>query len=186
MRISFLKTQTLQKYVRKWWYNPTLFFCAAIDHYILVFPILGMMIVSVLFAPRRWIPIFLWSALGSWAGAWLLSWIAQSFGLPFIEIYFPRILASPGWASAESFFALHGLWLVFLAGLAPIPQQPAVIVASLAGAPLLKIGVYLLLARLLKFGLLAYVASHAPERLRRYRDVRKELDEMDVTPSIRS
>lgn len=176
------KVQSLQKYVLKWWYCPLLFLFAAIDHYMVVFPILGMMVSSVFLAPKKWLSIALWSAAGSWLGAWILSWIAKTYGLSFIEFYFPVMVESSAWGFAESFFFRYGVWIVFLGGLAPIPQQPTVIIAALAGAPLLQIGVFLLLARLLKFGLLAYLASHAPQRLSRYRDVKVELEEMHVSP----
>lgn len=184
MRKIVTKVQSLQKYVSKWWYGPLLFVCAGIDHYVLVFPILGMMVSSVFIAPKKWLSIGMWSACGSWLGAWLLSWIAQSQGLAFVESQFPLMMESSAWQLAEKFFSQFGVWIVFLGGLAPMPQQPTVIIAALAGTPLLEIGAYLLLARLIKFGLLAYLASHAPEKLSRYREVKTELEELHVTPPV--
>ncbi|MEZ0392608.1 MAG: hypothetical protein ACAH59_10345 [Pseudobdellovibrionaceae bacterium] len=171
-------------FVDRWWYGPTLSVCAGLDHYVGVFPILGMMVSSIFLAPKKWLRLALWTVLGSWLGAWFLGWLTQSFGLSFVQNHFSNLLEADLWNWMQSFFSLHGVWLLFLAALAPIPQQPAVILVSLAGAPLLQIGWILLLAKILKFSFIGYLASHAPSRLARFREVRGELEELHVqTPA---
>lgn len=173
-----------EKFIDRWWYAPVLGFLAAIDHYVIVFPIVGMLISSVFLQHRKWLSLSLWSAIGSWFGAWLLAGIAQFFGLIFIQSHFPKMLETPAWEWAHHFFSQHGVWLVFLMGLAPLPQQPPVIIAAIAGASVWEIGIVLLAARLIKFTLIGYLASHAPQKLSRFRSLRKELTELHVeTPT---
>lgn len=173
-----------EKFIDRWWYAPILGFLAAIDHYVIVFPIVGMLVSSIFLQHKKWFSLSIWSAVGSWFGAWVLAWIANSFGLSFIESYFPKMLQTPAWDWAHQFFYNHGVWLVFLMGLAPLPQQPPVIIAALAGTPLLEIGAVLLAARLIKFTFIGYIASHAPQKLRRFRSLRKELDELHVDTPV--
>lgn len=173
-----------EKFIDRWWYCPILGFIAAIDHYVILFPILGMMISSIFLQPRKWFSITIWCAFGSWFGALCLAFIARYYGLAYIELHFPQMLQSPMWDWAHDFFFHHGIWLVFLLGMAPLPQQPPVIIAALAGTPLTEIAVVLLVARLIKFIFIGYLASHAPQRLKLFSGLRKELDELHVeTPA---
>jgi membrane protein YqaA with SNARE-associated domain len=173
-----------ERFVERWWYSPILGICAGLDHYVIVFPILGMMVSSIFLAPRKWLRFTIWTAIGSWAGAWALGWIARVYGLGFIQAYFPQMLENPMWDRMQDFFSHHGVWLLFLVGLMPIPQQPAVIISAIAGTPLAQMAVVLLIAKLIKFGLLGYVASHAPSKLAKFRGVQEELEELHVKPPL--
>lgn len=167
-----------EKFVDRWWYSPALGLLSALDHYVVVFPVLGMMVSSVFLKPRKWLSLSLWSGVGSWFGAVILAYLARAFGLGFIESYFPEMLQSPLWNWAHEFFYHHGVWVVFIMGLAPVPQQPPMIVAALAGTPLIEIAGVLLIARVIKFTTIGYVASHAPDKLKRLRGVDRELKQL--------
>lgn len=169
-------------FVGRWWYGPVLFLCAGMDHYVLALPILGMMVSSIFLAPKKWFSITIWSATGSWVGAWILAWISQNLGLSFIQTYFPAMLEAAIWESAQRFFSQLGTWLLFASGLAPVPQQPATIIVALAGTSLMQMAWVMLAAKLLKFGLIGYLASHAPQRLSRFKEVRGELEELHIKP----
>lgn len=182
MRKMLERLQRLERFVCCWWYGPMLFLAAGIDHYVIFIPTIGLMVSSVFLAPRRWLSIGLWTALGSWSGAMVLGALARTLGLEALEEYFPDLLHTPFWTWTHRFFSEHGAWVVFLAGLTPVPQQPPVIVAAIAGTPLLKIGVVLVIAKIAKFGFLSYLASHAPQKLNRFTEVRHELDKLHVEP----
>jgi membrane protein YqaA with SNARE-associated domain len=182
MKKMFERFQQLEKYVCRWWYGPVLFLAAGIDHYVIFIPTVGLMVSSVFLTPKRWLSIALWTACGSCLGAWLLGVLAQQLGLSVIESYLPKLLHTPMWDWAHGFFSSYGAWVVFVAGLAPFPQQPAVVIAAIAGTPLVKIGVVLLIANTLKFGFLGYLASHAPQKLNRIGEVRDELDKLHIEP----
>ncbi|HSB94896.1 MAG TPA: hypothetical protein VLC91_00495, partial [Spongiibacteraceae bacterium] len=182
MRKLLDRFQQLDKFVCRWWYGPFLFLAAGIDHYVIFIPTVGLMASSVFLTPKRWLSIALWTACGSWLGAWLLGVAAQHLGLSFIETYFPRLLQTPMWGWAHGFFSDYGAWVVFVAGLAPFPQQPPVVIAAIAGTPLVTIGAVLLIANVMKFGFISYLASHAPQKLNRIGEVREELHKLHVEP----
>ncbi len=182
MKKLFDRFKALEKFVCRWWYGPLLSLLAGIDHFVIVIPTIGLMVSSVLLAPRRWLVIALWTTFGSWLGLSILGYLAQRLGFSFIAAYFPAMLDSAIWNSTHQFFAVYGSWVVFFAGLAPFPQQPPVIIAAIAGTPMVEIGAVLLIAKLIKFGGLCYLASHAPQKLSRFGEVREELDKLHVEP----
>lgn len=182
MRTLLDRFQQLETFVCRWWYGPALFLLAGIDHYVIFIPTVGLTVSSVFLTPKRWLSLALWTACGSCLGAWLLGMLAQHLGLSFIESYFPALLQTPSWGWAHGFFSQYGAWVVFVAGLAPFPQQPAVVIAAIAGTQLVKIGAVLLVANVLKFCFLSYLASHAPQKLNRISEVREELDKLHIEP----
>jgi membrane protein DedA with SNARE-associated domain len=178
--------QKLQRFVHLWWYGPAFFLLCAADHYIVLIPVLGMLVSTVLLAPKKWFRLALWGGVGSWLGVWSIGWLSHELGLTFLQQYFPSFMTSSLWTWAEGFFARHGVWVVFVSGISPITQQPAVMIASLAGAPLLEIGAVLLVGILIKFLLLAYLASHAPQALKRFRSVEKEVQVLRSKDSLKN
>lgn len=182
MRKLFEHIQRLERFVSRWWYGPMLFVAAGIDHYVIFIPTIGLMVSSVFLAPKRWLTISLWTGTGSWLGVMCMGWLAQYFGVQVIEDHFPELLHTQFWDLAHRFFTDFGAWVVFVAGLTPFPQPPAVIIAAIAGTPLIKIGAVLLVATCAKFGFLSYLASHAPQKLNRFTGVRHELDQLHIEP----
>jgi membrane protein DedA with SNARE-associated domain len=178
--------QDLQQFVHQWWYGPAFCFLCAVDHYIVLIPVLGMLVSTVLLVPKKWFQLAIWGGVGSWLGVWSIGWLSHELGLTFLQEYFPSFMATSLWTWAEGFFARHGVWVVFVSGISPITQQPAVMIASLAGAPLLEIGAVLLVGIQIKFSLLAYLASHAPQALKRFRSVEKEVQELRSKDSLKN
>lgn len=160
-------------------------FLAGIDHYILVFPVDAMIVSAVLIHPRKWISLSVCFALGSAVGALSIAYFTTVFGPHFIESYFPNVIQSSYWAWTQSFFTSHGLWLILLAAAAPVPQQPAMIVAALAAVPLWKIAALLSLGRFFKFFLIGYLAASAPAKLRKLWPLKRELEEFDVPTEVK-
>jgi membrane protein YqaA with SNARE-associated domain len=174
----------LQKYIDRWWFGPLIAFCAAIDHYILFFPIDGMHVTSVLLHPKKWITLSFWVTLGSWFGAALLAWLVQFMGVALLQAHWPGMMQTSTWLWAQDFFMNHGRWLIFVMGLLPVPQQPPMIISALARIPVFEIASILLLARSLKYFALGWVAAKAPDRIQKLWGVRRELKELEVELSI--
>jgi membrane protein YqaA with SNARE-associated domain len=172
--------QGLQKFIHRWWYGPLFFFFCGIDHYIVFIPVLGMLVSTVLLSPKKWLPLSLWGGIGSGLGGWSVGWVARTFGFSLIQEHFPDLMKSGVWIWAENFFSHHGVWVVFISGVSPITQQPALIISSLAGAPLWEIGVVFLVAKVIKFTLVGYLASHAPQYLGSFRSVQHEMENLNV------
>ena len=92
------------------------------------------------------------------------------------------------------FFEKYGLLLVFFVAVTPLIQQPAVILASLANTPLVELAVVVFTGRFIKFLIMAYVGSHAPQMLSKLWGLKdelrdagvkiKEVDSTDDGPSI--
>jgi membrane protein YqaA with SNARE-associated domain len=178
IRLFVSRFRKLQGFIHQWWYGPSFLVCCALDQYVVVIPVLGMLVSSVFLAPRRWWGLALWGGIGCWLGVWSLGFLAYDLGLPAIQSYFPDLMATGIWRWAENFFAQHGVWVVFFSGVSPISQQPAVIIAAMAGTSLWQIGAVLLVAKMIKFMGLAYIASHAPQYLKSFKGLQEELKEI--------
>jgi len=170
--------QIWQRYANYWWYAPLIGLLAALDAFILVIPTDGLMIGAVLLCSRRWAQTFIWVALGSTIGAVLFAAIVQREGLPYLLQYLPSIEQNSVWIWSEQFMQKHGLWTVFLVALSPLVQHPAVALAALAELPISNIAVAVFLGRVLKYCLLAWVASHTPHLLTKLWGIQSELKEV--------
>lgn len=173
-------TKHLQKYVNRWWYPPVIAVLAAADNLVVIVPTDGILISSTMINPRRWMLFATAISLGSTAGAVLLSYLVEVHGLPWILQMYPGIDQTQTWLLTDQFFNQYGLYLVFAVAMTPLMQQPTVILASLSGESILKIGLLVLVGRTLKFLLIAYLSSHAPRMLSKLWGIRGELEDAGV------
>lgn len=169
----------LQLFVDRIWYPPLLGFLAALDNLILVIPNDGLLISSSLLTPRKWLVLAINVTIGSTLGALALIILVKSQGLPWILEVYPGIDQSQIWLWSLDFFQRYGMLLVFFVALAPIAQQPAVMLASLAQAPTRELCFVIFSGRLLKFIFLSYLASHTPKLISKLWGVRRELKNFD-------
>ncbi len=170
----------LKMFVARPWYAPFIGFLSFMDNFVIVIPNDGILISSSMLKPKKWLFFALCISIGSTLGAIVLAMLVQFHGLPWILNNFPTIDQSAGWAMTESFFERYGLIVVFLVAATPLIQQPAIILASLAHTPILTLFAVVFSGRLLKFLIMAYIASHAPKLLSKMWGVRGELDEVGV------
>lgn len=161
--------EALRRHGDRPWYGPALAGLALVDVFLVFVPTDGIVVSSAMLTPRRWFSIAAWVTLGSTAGALLLAHLVQAHGLPLILHYYPGLETSSTWTWTTTFFDRYGLYLVFLIAASPLMQQPAVILAAAAREPLVPLTVVILIGRLLKFGVVAWIASHAPNLLKRLR-----------------
>lgn len=172
--------QHLQVYGQRWWYPPLLGLLAAIDHYVLFIPVDGLLASSALLNPRRWVVLTIYFTIGSTIGVLGFVWILHIIGIEKLMALFPVVFDSPAWQMAQDFFHTYGSWVVLLSGASPFPQQPAVITTALAEVPFWTIAGMLVVGRLLKFTLIAYLSSFAPKKLSQIWGIQGELKEMEV------
>lgn len=172
--------EAIQRFVDRIWYPPFIGLLAALDNLILIIPNDGLLISSSMLIPKRWFALALNVAVGSALGALLLGFLVETYGLEWILKMYPWISSTHSWIWAESFFDSYGLYLVFLVALLPFFQQPAVILASLSGTPLLKLAAIIFLGRFIKFLIMAYVATHAPRLLNKFWGLKTELADVGV------
>ena len=168
----------LQDFAEKKWYPYFVGLLAAIDNIILVIPNDGILISSAMLTPKNWWKLAFWTTVGSTLGALALCLLVQNFGLDFLLYIFPKLQSTTTWQITVHFFEKFGLLLVFLVALAPIAQQPAVVLASLAAVNIPELLGLIFIGRLIKFTIMAWVASHAPSKLEKMWGVRSELKQV--------
>ena len=170
----------LQYYIDRIWYLPLLSFLAILDNFLVVIPTDGILISSSMLKPQKWFYFSMFIGIGSAIGALILAYVIQLYGIQVVEMMFPDIQNSSAWIRTQKFFDEYGLWLLFAVAATPFTQQPAIILAVLAGIPLFQIFLVSLAGRTLKFILMAYIGSHAPHLLKKIWGVRDELKEVGI------
>jgi membrane protein YqaA with SNARE-associated domain len=172
--------QKLQRFANRSWYPPLVGVLAAIDNLVLVIPNDGILISSSMLTPKRWLYLSFCTALGSTVGALMLALVVQIYGLDIILKFAPNIQQSESWIWTFNFFSQYGLLLVFFVAATPLVQQPAVILATLAGNPLWSLLLVIFIGRGLKFMLMSWVASHAPGLLKKMWGLKSEMKEVGI------
>ncbi|MDO9181912.1 MAG: hypothetical protein Q7U04_05870 [Bacteriovorax sp.] len=170
----------LQRFADRLWFPPLIGFLATLDNFVVIIPNEGILISSSMVIPKRWF-IFAFSvAVGSTLGALLLVILVQHLGLPWIINFYPGINETHIWALTLKFFEQYGLVLIFAVGLTPLSQQPAIILATLANTSFGKLVTVIFFSRLIKFIIMAYIATHAPRYLGKFWGIQNELKEVGV------
>jgi membrane protein YqaA with SNARE-associated domain len=172
--------KVLQTFADRYWYPPFIGFLAAIDNLIVVIPTDGILISSSMIVPKRWLLLAINVAIGSTLGALALAVVVEYQGWPLIVKWYPGIEASKNWIMTREFFESYGLFLVFLIAIAPLAQQPAVVLAALAQTPLWKLLAVVFIGRLIKYLIMAYIGSHAPKLLNKMWGVKEELKDTGI------
>lgn len=175
-----IQIKKLQRHTGKKWFTPLLGFLAGLDNIIIIIPTDGLLISSSMLIPKKWFTFALSVTIGSMIGAMALASIVEFQGLPWLLNHYPDLDQTKSWMWSQEFFENYGLLFVFVVGLSPLMQQPAVILAALANTPLYKLAMVVFFGRLLKFMLFAYIASHSPKYLKKIWGVKGELDEVDI------
>jgi membrane protein YqaA with SNARE-associated domain len=175
-----IQIKKLQRHTGKKWFAPLLGFLAALDNIVIVIPTDGLLISSSMLIPKKWLTFALSVTIGSMLGALLLASIVEFQGLPWIVEHYPNLLQTKSWIWSQEFFENYGLLFVFVVGLSPLMQQPAVILAALVNTPLYKLALVVFFGRLVKFLLVSYIASHSPKYLKKIWGMKGELDEVDI------
>jgi membrane protein YqaA with SNARE-associated domain len=170
----------LQYYIDRVWYLPVLSLLACLDNFLVVVPTDGILISSSMLKPGKWFYFGVFIAVGSVMGAITLAYIVDVYGIQVVEKLFPNIQSSSTWLRTQKFFDEYGLWLLFAVSVTPFTQQPAIILAVLAGVSLYKIALVAFAGRLIKFLLMAYIGSHAPHLLKKMWGVQDELKEVGI------
>lgn len=131
-----------------------------------VYPVTAVVVPAALLLPQRWRQVAVFTALGSALGATAL--VAAFHHLAWTQVYahFADFSAGAAWDSAAEWVTRYGAFALFLVAASPLPQTPALLVFSMARHDFLIIFIAMLLGKLLKYGLLAWVAACAPDRLR--------------------
>lgn len=163
-----MKFSALLRYVDRPWYTYFVGFLTFINNFVFLLPSDGFLVSAVLVRPRSWLRAAVvastGSALGGLALAALLEWNPEYV----MRELLPSLYQSQAWSQIEPYVNRYGAWAVGAVAALPFPQVPAVVVAALAGVPLHEIFLGCWLGRLVKWILLAWLASHTPSVVARF------------------
>lgn len=170
--------ERLQKFGDRWWYAPVVGVLAFIDCFVVVIPTDGLMITATVMAPRRWIYNALITTIGSSIGAMVLAHLVDVHGHGLVLQLFPTIHETSAWIWTQKLMDRWGAVAVFLIALSPFMQHPAVIIAGLIAMPPVTLFSAVFLGRVIKYLLLSWIASHAPNLLGTIWGIQDELKEV--------
>jgi membrane protein YqaA with SNARE-associated domain len=170
----------VEGYANRWWYSPLIAVLAAADSFVVIVPTDGLLVSAAMLAPRRWISTALFVSVGSSLGALGLALVLERHGLPWLLYFQPDIQQTSAWIYTDRLMDAWGSWAIFAVSLTPIMQQPAVALAALAGRPMGEIFFAALAGRAVKYGLLAWVSTHAPGVLGKLWGFKGDLEEAGV------
>ena len=172
--------KSLQLYTDRIWYAPLIGLLAALDNLLIIIPTDGILVSSTMLRTKSWILFAVSISVGSTLGAMALAAVVELKGLPWILEVYPGLDESLSWTWTMQFFEKYGMFLVFFVAATPLMQHPAVILASLANTPLMKLAIVILSGRMLKYLIMGYIASHAPRLLKKMWGLGSELEDAGV------
>jgi membrane protein YqaA with SNARE-associated domain len=158
----------LETSVGRPWFRPLMALIALVDHFVLVFPVDAFLLSTTFLQPKKWFSTAAWFWLGSCAGIFIFYFLVFSYGMSFVDWVAPGISSGSIWNAISEFFQNYGLWVLFISAVSSIPQQPATAILSLAAVPFDKFAAVYLLGRAIKYVGLCYLASHAPNLLKKF------------------
>jgi membrane protein YqaA with SNARE-associated domain len=164
-----------QKFIDRFWFTPLLSLLAALDSLIIIIPTDGLLISSTILKKQRWWSFALAVAIGSSLGALVLVSLSDYLGLEKILEYYPGLDQSHVWQLTMEFFKKYGIIVVFIVGLTPFSQQPALIIAGLIHNSFFGLSIAIFVSRIIKYLIMAYIASHAPKLLNKMWGLKDEL-----------
>ncbi|MBC7397687.1 MAG: hypothetical protein H7333_09615 [Bdellovibrionales bacterium] len=172
----------LQVHLEKPWYPWVLAFLFFIEHFVLVIPLDILLVTSVLATPKRWVKLLIASSVGFALGAVLFAYLVLLYGLSIVEKLTPGITHNAIWLQSEAWMHHYGLLAVGFFSMVPLTMHPLIAIAALNQVSLIMIGLAILAGRLFKYGILAWIAAHAPAHLHQFkffRDASKKLESAD-------
>jgi membrane protein YqaA with SNARE-associated domain len=158
------------RYVSRPWYPLLVGFLAFLDTFIFIIPTDGLLISSVMSAPRRAVSLAFWTTAGSVLGSVLFA-VLIDHGVQFAEV------TGPAWV--HGFFEGWGSWALFAVAALPIVHHPVLVLACIAHTPLAQIALAMLGGRVVKYGTYAWVSTHAPKLLFKFKAIEKEVAEAE-------
>ena len=135
------------------------------------YPVTAVIVTAVLMAPKRWLPLSLACATGSALAGAIIVGVSHMLGYNQIHDWFPNLLSDQTWAEASRWIGYYGVWAIFGVGASPLPQMPLLIFFGIVDDRILEAFLALLGGKALKYGAVAWVTQHFPEKLAFFRRI---------------
>ena len=172
--------KVLRGFANRLWFLPLLSLLAALDALLIIIPTDGILISSSMLMKKRWMSFGFFVAVGSAIGSLTLISLVNHLGIEQILQLYPGVDQTQIWKWTLNFFNEYGLLVVFLVGVTPFTQQPALIMAALSDIPYAPLAAVIFFSRVIKFCLMAWIATHAPRLLSKLWGIQGELKDTGV------
>jgi membrane protein YqaA with SNARE-associated domain len=150
----------LRRHSKDWWYLPLVCLLAFIDLFVVFIPTEGMIILTSIMRPRRWLATGIAVTTASSIGALTIALLTYRYGEPFVAwIAGANFLEAPSWIKTQGWIDQYGFWAVWFIALGPLPQQPAILIGALAGMEPASIFGAVWLGRAPKYLLFSFLAT---------------------------
>jgi membrane protein YqaA with SNARE-associated domain len=127
-------------------------------------PVTTLLIIAVLVDTRRWRWSWLAASVGSATGGVVL--VVGFYQLGWAQIYalFPDFAASPTWQRVTQWVLDYGVVALAWIAALPLPQTPALVLCGVSKLSLTGVFFAMLLGKLVKYGVVAWMAVHFPKK----------------------
>ncbi len=150
----------LKRHSNRWYYLPLVCVFAFLDLFIVVIPTEGMIVMTSVMRPRRWLTTGIAVSLASAAGAFVLAYMANTYGEPFITwAAGDNFLKSPVWIRTDAAIVNYGFLGLVVFALGPLPAQIAVMICALGSMAPVEILSAFIMGRAPKYIFFSWIAS---------------------------
>lgn len=163
-RIKYLLART----VHSPWYGPLVGLLSLLATLSMSVPTTAVLIPAVMLSSPRWRQTFIYAAMGSGIGGGLISAAFQAWQWDDVYRSYPEFAHADAWRQVLAWMHDYGLYALTAIAALPLPQTPALIFCGITRVSLPGIFLAMFLGKLLKYGLLAWMAATFPERFIRY------------------
>ncbi len=128
------------------------------------YPVSIAVIPAALLMPGRWLQITVAAATGSAFGAALLMFVVHQLGWVQLYEHFPGLATHATWTPLVDWVQRYGVPSLFVIAASPLAQTPALIFLGMGSHDFVSVFFAVLFGKLLKYGVLAGLASRFPQR----------------------
>lgn len=125
-------------------------------------PFASVLVFAVLLSRRRWWIIAMASAVGSSIGGLILYLVFHHLGWNQLVAWYPDIATTRSWRDATVWVSRYGGWALLVVAASPLPQTPALAFAAVSRLPIAEVLAALLLGKLLKYTVYAWLVARFP------------------------
>ncbi|MFW9611892.1 MAG: YqaA family protein [Fluviibacter sp.] len=135
------------------------------------YPVSAVIVTAVMLSPRRWLRLSLACSFGSALAGAVIVGVSHLLGYNQIHHWFPQMTGGAIWSEASDWISDYGVLAIFGVGASPLPQMPLLIFYGIVDDRIVEAFLALFGGKVLKYGLIAWVTQHFPERFAFFRRI---------------
>ena len=144
------------------------------------YPVTIIIVTSVMLVPRQWLRLSLGCATGSAIAGAVIVGVSHLLGYNQIHVWFPNLLSDQTWNEASRWIDDYGVWAIFGVGASPLPQMPLLIFYGIVDDRVLEAFLALLGGKILKYGAVAWITQHFPDKFAFFRRINDQKNAVDA------